>query len=331
MSFWSLIGWSGSDSGPGIWRAEVTQRVAELEHRLTVVKAGWSREEREDPEHVALAQAVEDSLGNATSAVKRDRKGRIPAAWWTGSSMTAGWESVHEAESYMLKLVGEEDGKTMLPWLLAWIERVMDAGWLRRRHEKALRKQITDAKFDRTEARQALRDVIVANNTRYANLRAFRNNLVVITGLLALLVLVLVVWNLFDPGIVSLAAEVDDEGKVTGGSGGADVALVALFGALGGALAIAFGLAKTKAPPSRYDPKTWLGLLKPVAGAATAVVAVVFIEGDLLLASEDIRSKAALLSYAAIFGLSQQLLTRFVDKRAESLIDAEEPSKEPED
>lgn len=319
----------------GIWRTEVDVRIGELRSRLEVAGStssqhwpkGQSQVERDQ-----LAEAVRSCLERAEGAVGKDRTPlQYVDAWWSGTSMTTGWESIHEAELHLLSLERDEDAKTTLPWLLTWVHRAMDRGWSKSHHEKSLHEQIEEGNLDRTQARQALRDVIVANNSRYANLRAFRNNLVLVTGLLALLVAVICFWHAVNPSILSLCSQEGDKTSCLTGSSprGGDVALVALIGALGGMLAIAFGLARTKSPPSRYDPKAWLGVLKPVAGAATALVAVVLIQADVLLGPGSAHSEMLLLAYAAIFGFSQQLLTRFVDKRAESLIDADDAA-EPE-
>lgn len=317
----------------GIWRTEVEVRIGELRSRLKIASSASAEhrpEGQSDAEREQLTKAVESCLERAGDAVGRDRTPlRYVDAWWSGTSMTTGWESIHEAELHLLSLEREEDAKTTLPWLLTWVHRAMDRGWGKSHHEKSLRDQIDKGSLDRTQARQALRDVVVANNARYANLRAFRNNLVLVTSLLALLVAAICVWHAIDPSILSLCSQEGDETSCLTGSSprGADVALVALIGALGGMLAIAFGLAKTKTPPSRYDPKAWLGVLKPVAGAATALVAVVLIQADVLLGPGSDPSEMLLLGYAAIFGFSQQLLTQFVDKRAESLIDADDASE----
>lgn len=277
---------------------------------------------------------MESCLDCAKEAVEQDKTCRQHVdAWWSGTSMTTGWESVHEAEFHLLALERDEDAQTALPWLLAWVRRAMDRGWAKSHHEKNLCRQIEEGKLDRTQARQALREVAVANNARYANLRAFRNNLVLVTGLLALLIASLCIWHAIDPSVLSLCSGEGEEASCLRGTspGGADVALVALVGALGGMLAIAFGLSKAKSPPSRFDPKAWLWLLKPVTGAATALIAVLLIQADVLLGPGDDHSEMLLLSYAAIFGFSQQLLTQFVDKRAESLIDADDASASEED
>lgn len=75
------------------------------------------------------------------------------------------------------------------PRLLSWVERAMDKGPQRATHEAALGKVVTKeiTKFstnDRAKVRAALADVIEANGNRYANVRAFRNNLILVTFVL---------------------------------------------------------------------------------------------------------------------------------------------------
>jgi peptidoglycan biosynthesis protein MviN/MurJ (putative lipid II flippase) len=59
--------------------------------------------------------------------------------------------------------------------------------------------------------------------------------------------------------------------------------------------------------------------LKPITGAATALVAVLLLQSNLLLGPIE-QNQSMFLAYAVLFGFSQQLLTQFVDKRAVSLI-----------
>lgn len=305
-------------------------RIGELRSRAAIAACPRQPDDLTECERERLVEAVDRCLDRAEKAVKLDEDQRQHLrSWWSGSSMTTGWESIHEAEMHLLSLESEENAKTTLPWLLTWVRAAMNRSPDKSHHEESLRKQIKGSELNRTQARQALRDVIVANNARYANLRAFRNNLVVVTALLLALVVALSIWHAVNPSVLSFCATGGDETTCLNESADprpADVALVALVGALGGMLAIAFGLARTKSPPSRYDPKAWLGLLKPVAGAATAIVAVTLIQANILLGPDGGHSEMLLLSYAAIFGFSQQLLTRFVDKRAESLIDVDDDS-----
>ena len=95
-----------------------------------------------------------------------------------------------------------------------------------------------------------------------------------------------------------------------------DVAEIQVVGALGGLLSIAFGLGKIGTPPPRYNPRPAQAALKPVAGAATALV------GVLLIQAGSPASQSLLLAYAAAFGFGQRLLTQLVDQRASKLLEA---------
>jgi hypothetical protein len=319
----------------GIWQAEVGHRVRELENRLTVARSLRSHErlgELRDDFIRESEAAIEHSLTDAKCAIADPST--LPdrvVAWWTGSAITAAWEPIHEAEARLLPLEREEDVQAVLPRLLSWIQHTMPAGTRREGYEEDLWKQIDSGELDSGLIQRAFEDVTAVNSERYANLRGFRNNLILVTAMLAALVGTLSLWHLASPEFISFCADaVGADGAVETTCFGAaseprggDVLLVALFGAIGGMLAIAFGLAETKSPPSRYDPRIWQIGLKAAAGSATALAGVLLLQADLVVAPADSPSEALYLAYATIFGFSQQLFTRFVDKRAGELIDSD--------
>lgn len=236
----------------------------------------------------------------------------------------------------MVRLESEEDVRATLPWLRAWVQSAMEEGWRRDRYERLLGEQVEGpTKFDRTVVRQAHKDVIHSNAERYNNLRAFRNNLVLVTAMLLASVVTLAVWHAVDTNFLSLCVGEGMKRSCIGGGNDPetfDVILIALLGAIGGLLSIAFGLAETVTPPSRYDPKAWQALLKPVAGAATAVAGIALLQADIVVGPPDSDSQTLYLGYALLFGFSQQLFTRLVDKRAEALVptESEQGKREPQ-
>jgi hypothetical protein len=312
-----------------IWRTEVGARLDEMTNRLDAVeqrdRASGSATQADEPRKAAKA-VVEASLDKARGALEEKQTfwdGLV--SWWTGESITTAWEAVHEGEVRLVRLEDAEAVKANLPWLLAWLQGAMDKSEKRKSYEKELEDlEKKDTQLDLTLIEQVYRAVIVTNSDRYSNLRTFRNNLILVTVLLGGLICVLAAWHALNPGFATLCSAEDENGVAHcidgSGSNRSDVALVALVGAVGGLLAIAFGLAKTVTPPSRYDPRIWQILLKPVAGAATALAGVLFIQSDLLIGPASSRSESLFLSYAVIFGFSQQLFTRFIDKRAGALI-----------
>lgn len=323
----------------GAWRAEAAGRIGELEGRVKAVRGGRQRKERAEPFPQRLLKrsarkeppAGEEVLKAVDADICRAKRALEPlgllrgiCAWWSGSAITTAWEAVHVAELALLSVEANEEVRVVAPRLLSWIERTMDKGTQREAHETALK----SANPTRAQVRGALADVIEANGNRYANLRAFRNTLILIMLALLVAVVGISVWHGVNPHFLSLCTSSTDATtgkKVTeclgteGSSDGADVAMVAALGALGGLLAIAFSFSESTVAPTRYDPKTWQAFLKPITGAATAVVAVLLLQSNLLLKPVE-QTQSMFLAYAVLFGFSQQLLTQFVDKRANSLI-----------
>lgn len=241
----------------GAWRAEVLARVLELESRLAAVAAEVAGTEAtakrgleaDGDIRAALKASVTDDRDAAVAVV--NRKG-LPA-WWSGSSITEAWEAVHNAELTLLRIESDDAVLATVPRLLAWIQRTMDTGDLRTGHEEALTAAMTQdptAPVDRTRIRGALVDVIEANNRRYAGVRTFRNNLIIITGLLVILLATLATWHAFNTDFISLCGK--EQGGVLkeclggqeSGPHGTDVWLVLLTGALGGLLGIAFAFSE---------------------------------------------------------------------------------------
>jgi hypothetical protein len=309
-----------------LWRAEVVVRVRELTNRLTAATAATVPL---DAPRKEAKRAVEESCKTACEAANC-RRGLLggPVSWWTGDLIATAWEAVHEAEVALVRLETKQAVRANLPWLIYWIGIAIEDGERRRRWVDALEKQERgEVKLDRIQVEQVYREVIVVNSDRYANLRAFRNGLIVVTLILLLLIGGLVIWHAFNDGVMTLCSSERENGQVHCLDGphshGWDVGLVALIGAIGGMLAIAFGLAHTKKPPSRYDPRAFQVLLKPVVGAATALAGVLLLQANLLIGPAGNRAESVLLAYALLFGFSQQLFTRFVDKRADDLIEVD--------
>lgn len=312
---------------PGIWRTEVDLRVQELWRRLRVAESLAPGERAEAGRELSeeVTAAITGNLRSAEKAIAerpRFRERLLP--WWTGSAITAAWEPVHEAERLLLPMERKTTVKSRLAWLLSWVRRAMTEGPQRMEHEETLKGQMESEALDMPSVEAILTAVTEANHERYGNLRSFRNNLVLVTGMLALLVAVLGFWQLLSPGTVSFCTGGEEATTCFGGADeprSGDVWLVALFGAIGGLLALAFGLAQTENPPSRYDPRIWQVGLKAAAGSATAISGVLLVQADLVVAPASSPSEALYLVYAVVFGFSQQLFTRVVDKQAGRLIE----------
>jgi hypothetical protein len=309
----------------GIWQAEVASRVGELDGRLKAVE-GRKQTPGPTAEETAIMKSVEERLEVAKAATDGADPWSQLKSWWTGAAITEAWESVHNAELSLAGIESKQAVRATVPRLLAWVKSTIDDRDRRDLHAEALKEQIDPATpLDRVKVRGALMDVIAANRTRYGNLRVFRNVLIVVTGLLAFLIVVAAGWHALNPSFLSLCPQGSKSCLTV--QPRSEVALVALLGAIGGSLALAFGLAETASLPSRYDPKVWQAFLKPVTGAVTGVLGVMLIQAEFLVVTPAGNKSYVLLVYAVIFGFSQQLFTRTVDKKADELSSPASKSK----
>ncbi|HEX6523412.1 MAG TPA: hypothetical protein VF070_25940 [Streptosporangiaceae bacterium] len=101
----------------------------------------------------------------------------------------------------------------------------------------------------------------------------------------------------------------------------ADLPLVLLLGGVGATLAVALNLAGLKPAGVRYSLSVAQGLLKIAFGAMTAMLGIVILSTQ-TTASGILSSQAGLLATAVVFGYSQQLFTRLIDRQANDLMNA---------
>lgn len=326
---------------PPSWRAQVLARVWELRGRADVARARLaSKTPSESKVDTARVDAVLTLLECAEGAARKPRIWRRPLrAWWTGSTIDYAWDSVQRADMGLIDVASEDELRGVVSPLLRWMRQVLPereaedwarrlAAWESPRPQRRgpvlglLRREQRPAQRDRSLLRQAYGDVITANRDWHSSLRAFRNVIFCTALGLALLLIVLSVWHLENNTVVPLCPPTGDRvACFSGSSAGKTVIEVELIGMLGGLLGTGFLLAKLRKPPSRYNVLLPQIVLKAVAGAAAALVGVLFIQSGLLLTAPlENDSTLVLLVYAFTFGFSQQLLTQLVDRQSRTLL-----------
>jgi hypothetical protein len=102
---------------------------------------------------------------------------------------------------------------------------------------------------------------------------------------------------------------------------GWDLIVVEGVGLLAAALAAAASLRTIRGSSTPFGLPIALALLKLPTGALTAVLGLILMRGDFVPGLSALDSPAQILSWAVVFGYSQQLLTRSVDQRAQRVID----------
>jgi hypothetical protein len=99
-----------------------------------------------------------------------------------------------------------------------------------------------------------------------------------------------------------------------------DIPLVALVGFIAAALAAATALRRIKGTCTEYNLPVALAVLKLPTGALTALLGLLLMRGDFIPGLTALDSSAQIIAWAVLFGYAQQLLTRFVDDRAQGVL-----------
>ena len=305
-----------------IWAQDVAVQVRVMRARLAALQARLGPEV--PPEQEAVISGVRELLDAAEKAAfRRDPTPSRVGNWWRGTLIEAAYQNMHAAEAEIVVLYDDAEVAAEIPEALARVEQSLhrhDA----RRHAARLLPTLPEA-----ERRAALRKAVEvgtdASDRQHTRVRSFRNVVLVTALLLLLLVISCAVAAAASPRSLPLCFTPEGGSVCPSGPGPArpqDAAVVAFVGAVGGALAAAVSIRKLRGTSTPYDMPVALSLLKVPAGALTALGALIAIRGDFVPGLSDLDSQEQILAYALVFGYSQQLLTRLIDDRAESVLDS---------
>jgi hypothetical protein len=100
-----------------------------------------------------------------------------------------------------------------------------------------------------------------------------------------------------------------------------DVALIELVGIIAAAVAAAVALRSMNGTATPYSLPMALAFLKVPTGALTAVLGIVLLRGEFIPGLTALDTPGQIVAWAAVFGASQQLVTRLVDQRAQETLD----------
>jgi hypothetical protein len=101
-----------------------------------------------------------------------------------------------------------------------------------------------------------------------------------------------------------------------------DLALVELMGLIGAALASATTLRRMSGTSTPYAVPFALAVIKLPTGALTAALGLLLMRGEFVPGLSALDSPAQIVAWAIVFGYSQQLFTRFVDQRGQTVLDS---------
>jgi hypothetical protein len=324
------------------WREQALARIAEQRFVLT-----WMRSKGTvvDP---AVAQTLEDHwTAAATAAQGRPRRGALV------ERVTSHLDAV---DADLLRLGPDSYVVGQLPGLIARMKLCLPDDDMRRTRIKAIADRPDCPTLSECE-----RDLIVAaqhavgaeTRRQVTRLRSFKSVILVTSAVLALGAGGLAVFGFVAPdklplcfspdgnivcptsthaitgqagqdassGQPSTLSQADIDPQMRQRASDWDIALVELFGLLAAAIAAAAALRKIRGTSTPFSLPVALAILKLPTGALTAVLGLVLMRGEFIPGLSALDSSAQIISWAVLLGYSQQLLTRFVDQRAQTVLD----------
>jgi len=322
----------GRSKRVGGWREVVLARAALIHAQLDATRqdsVAWRTTE-------ASVHAHLDAAINAAS----QRRGTGLRDWLTGAHIDAAWTNLHNAELVLVKVVSSEDLTAGRHAVVGLVEQTLTKGDPRC---VEAREQLVDkwpaegpGPLQRAAYRTALQWGFVAADEQYARVRSLRNLILGSALFMLLLAVGMGVLGALRPDLVTLCfTNVTAEGErlscPAGASGPSDwdIFLVELLGLLGGSISAMVAIRGMRGTSTPYGVPVALALLKLPAGALVSLSALLLLGGEFFPGLSGLDSPQQIVAYALVLGYAQQLVTRLVDRQANTVLDRV-PSSEPE-
>ena len=180
----------------------------------------------------------------------------------------------------------------------------------------------------RAVLREAMEVSYEAADELHAQARGFRNVLIIATLVLSGLIAAVCAFGTLRPSAIPLCFTPSENQIVCPSSSHAtgassfDILIVALMGLLGGALSVTFTIQRLRGTSAPYDIPLALTINKLPNGVLTSIVGLVLIQGDFVPGLSNLDNQGQILAYAILLGFAQHLATRFIDQKAEEVIDS---------
>jgi hypothetical protein len=315
-----------------IWVQQVAVDADRLQVRVDAARARGGL----TPSQLVVANGVETCLHKARAAAFRDDPipGRL-ANWWRGTLVEAAYRNMHTARAQMIDLMDANELRAEIPMVVARANATIHRDDPRRITVEELEAETVEGL--RPRMRRVVGDSYEQLDLEHAQLRSFRNILLIAGFFIAAITAGTMVFVYRDPalmplcfdrevatGVEPLVTTVNGKNCPTSsgaGPAGSDILVVAALGALGGALAATLSIRNLKGTSTPYDVPVALAFLKVPLGALTAILALVAIQGDFVPGLSILDSQGQILAYALVFGFAQQTFSRLLDQRAQSLLE----------
>jgi hypothetical protein len=339
------------------WREIVCTQAISLDYELERLAARADEVTNSPGGSGHLVELVRDNtrrqLAAARSAAAPRRRG-VGQVWrfvagGEGPAMGAAFVHLHAAKVGLVNLYRYEDIEAATPAVLARLRSSKSANddrlkiaemvlgtslhpapltarrrLFRRRQERAG----NSVGMRRAVLREAMEVSYEAADELHAQARGFRNVLIIATLVLTGLIAAVCAFGTLRPSAIPLCFTPSENQLVCPSSSRAagpssfDILIVALMGLLGGALSVTFTIQRLRGTSAPYDIPLALTINKLPNGVLTSIVGLVLIQGDFVPGLSNLDNQGQILAYAILLGFAQHLATRFIDQKAEEVIDS---------
>jgi hypothetical protein len=285
-----------------------------------------------DPAAAPLVTSIERHLDAArdTAWGRDDKRGSLKRATAAlrGSGVERTLGNLDAVETDLLRLATPEYVRGQLPSLQAHVNRFLAKDDPRREAVSRLADELKRRK-DALEPYE--RDILLAayhaassqRRRELIRVRSFRNVIFAAAFLLFLVALGLGVLGAVRPDAMPLCFEPETGQVCPLGSKltSTDIWLIEVVGLVAASVAGAFSLRRIRGTSTPYSLPVALTLLKLPSGALTAVLGLLLMRGAFVPGLSALDSDAQIISWAIVFGYSQQLFTHLVDDQASSVLE----------
>jgi hypothetical protein len=338
-----LARWVDAQTDPGAPEAASVARLMPyiLEH-IEQARETASRSPRsDDGTSDGKAPAVPGRLGQLKSSV-------------TGAAVERTAGNLDAAETHLLRLAPLPFLHGAMPGLEAHVNRFLPKGDPRRAQVERIARRVEMTDLDDDDRELVVAAHHAANSQRRRDMlrvRSFRNIMWTVALCLLPLVIGVAILGYTTPTAIPLcfhpvekhkfvcpsaetsttgadgvpltdaqetALDVDQYVEDTARRG--DVALIEAIGLIAAAAATAVALRNVRGTSTPYSLPMALAAIKLPLGALTAVLGLVLMAGNFVPGLSALDTSTQILAWAVVFGYAQQLLTRFVDQRADALL-----------
>ena len=243
---------------------------------------------------------------------------RRTLAWWTGYDVDRAWTALHTASEALLIIEDPGVVKSQLGDMTAAVVTALNPGDIRaagylKTLELLAQPDREISENDREQLR-AIREV--CNNSfdaAHGDARVYRNTLIQLASLLAIVLAVVAIIALGDKGFRSIFSGPNTT------PGPWYVLELELVASLAGLTSAALTLQNYTGFQFTYGLPFVQAFLKGTTGAATGLLGVLLVQSG-IISSLKPQTGGAVFAIAIVFGSAQYLFTRIVDQQAKSIL-----------